>query len=49
VIDPNKKRTKNKIYTGYLNGIHCGKKNVFKIKTGYLNGIHCGKERTFSK
>jgi hypothetical protein len=45
VIDPNKIRTaKNKIDTGYLNGIHYGKtENVFKIltkDTGYLKGTY---------
>ena len=52
MIDPNKIRTaKNKIDTGYLNGIHYGKtENVFKIltkDTGYLKGIHCEKKNVF--
>jgi hypothetical protein len=52
VIDPNKIRTaKNKIDTGYLNGIQYGKtENVFKIltkDTGYLNGIHGEKKNVF--
>lgn len=54
VIDPNKIRTaKNKIDTGYLNGIQYGKtENVFKIltkDTGYLKTAFMVKKRTFSK